>query len=988
MKEKTIKGVLNRVWLIIAKFFSKVKNYFINTFKSPKKTFYLLLELLLLISLGVFIASWYYGGFFNVSTDDIIQYYPYVAGLFDKIKAGTLSFYDVNLFGGVSFFSGVYYLPFDSFTLLAFLFSYVMPSEVAYSLFNFMKVVTGASVLYYVLIRRNFKTTTAFFTSLILFLGGITETYFVFPVYISVLLYAPLAMLVVDLVVDKKGYFYFLLPLLCVLLVLVDFYIAYMVIAFMCFYFFISLGLNGAVSLVGSKCFLFNKEFYKRFLTFMVFIFMGVFASCFWLMPSVLYVLNQSSRSFDGFTDPSLWLFMERLNGVNKVAWDHYFTLLISFFMPNEPHRLLLNYGTDYIRNHASFYMTSGGAIFLTSFFLINRKKENEFKFWVILFNIMYMMPLFACIFNFNTIPYSRWVFIPYMINLLAMAYGMDNLDLGIAKRKWYKLIPLAVMLGAISMYAFVLKKAPDLFMHYKRSDEFFYYILIPSLIIAILYALIMLYSFVADFIPKCRFNGLKLIYGVIIIELIFAGIIMFTYIDNTSKSYFTNKNTLVEMKKELYEYGYNDYDGYRINIDANAAKSFLNANILVGNVNFGRLFQSFYNTPLETSVNDLFNEGTASWNKTINGVYNMLSGAYFNMKYVVTWGSTAMPKQYHEVYTDKAGYKYYVLEDLPNFIVYDEVVSTRISSKSLVEKLEVFLNHGYVPYSKFTTKEALEETTFNNKKEYNTALETFNNYQALLDSNVTIVAYDTAKSSNVSDSVKLRLVTTTSQKSGYQAFEILGYEAKEGRDLLHVYINNQNVRRNSYEDIFVVDDKVDIDNDISLHSHHLHYDLGYLDGTWTPKYIYVKLNNDTNTSIVATNFSSKYYDNFIAKQNVYQNRSYTLNGSKMHIGFTTNDSSKALIVKTAYTYSDEWKCLDERYKTINIDGGFLGIVVPKGINNVDINLIFKPLGFETGWKISFVSAIIYVIVLTSTVTFRKRRRFLDEKNIINRSLL
>ena len=55
-----------------------------------------------------------------MNSDDLIQYYPYVSGFFDKIKQGNVSLYDTSLFGGVSFFSAAYYIPLDIFTFIAF----------------------------------------------------------------------------------------------------------------------------------------------------------------------------------------------------------------------------------------------------------------------------------------------------------------------------------------------------------------------------------------------------------------------------------------------------------------------------------------------------------------------------------------------------------------------------------------------------------------------------------------------------------------------------------------------------------------------------------------------------------------------------------------------------------------------------------------------------------------------------------------------------
>ena len=57
--------------------------------------------------------------------------------------------------------------------------------------------------------------------------------------------------------------------------------------------------------------------------------------------------------------------------------------------------------------------------------------------------------------------------------------------------------------------------------------------------------------------------------------------------------------------------------------------------NILEGDVNFGRFFQSFYNTPLNTVLKSYYEEPSNSWSRTFNGGYSLISGPIFNTKYI-----------------------------------------------------------------------------------------------------------------------------------------------------------------------------------------------------------------------------------------------------------------------------------------------------------------------------------------------------------------
>ena len=101
------------------------------------------------------------GGFFHINSDDVLQYYPYINNFFTKLKEGKLSLYDTTLFGGTSWFSGIYYIPLDIFTFVAFILSYIMEAEKAYAITNFLRPACGALLLYYVLIRKNMNNKTA-----------------------------------------------------------------------------------------------------------------------------------------------------------------------------------------------------------------------------------------------------------------------------------------------------------------------------------------------------------------------------------------------------------------------------------------------------------------------------------------------------------------------------------------------------------------------------------------------------------------------------------------------------------------------------------------------------------------------------------------------------------------------------------------------------------------------------------------------------------
>lgn len=63
----------------------------------------------------------------TMNSDDAVQYFVFEQSVFNSIKNGTFSFFDMNLGQGTSVFALEYYVPIDIFSLLKFLLSFIMP---------------------------------------------------------------------------------------------------------------------------------------------------------------------------------------------------------------------------------------------------------------------------------------------------------------------------------------------------------------------------------------------------------------------------------------------------------------------------------------------------------------------------------------------------------------------------------------------------------------------------------------------------------------------------------------------------------------------------------------------------------------------------------------------------------------------------------------------------------------------------------------------
>jgi hypothetical protein len=158
-----------------------------------------------------------------------------------------------------------------------------------------------------------------------------------------------------------------------------------------------------------------------------------------------------------------------------------------------------------------------------------------------------------------------------------------------------------------------------------------------------------------------------------------------------------------------------------------------------------------------------------------------------------------------------------------------------------------------------------------------------------------------------------------------------------------------------------------------------MHYNVGFFNAynneegeAKVPNRIAIKMPDSIGGSINVHIYPFKYeiYNNFIERQNQYTNRDYYLDGSNMHIEFDNNNSN-ALIVKTAYTYSNDWKVVDNKYETCNVDGGFLGIIIPKdNVGRINIDLKFVPAGFNMGMKLSSLGILLFFITTAGIIIY------------------
>jgi uncharacterized membrane protein YfhO len=81
-------------------------------------------------------------------------------------------------------------------------------------------------------------------------------------------------------------------------------------------------------------------------------------------------------------------------------------------------------------------------------------------------------------------------------------------------------------------------------------------------------------------------------------------------------------------------------------------------------------------------------------------------------------------------------------------------------------------------------------------------------------------------------------------------------------------------------------------------------------------------------------------------------------------------------IVVIPVAYSDDWQFTsDINYDKISVSGGFLGIVVPAGAQNVDLELKFVPKYLDLGLYLSMGATAVYLAIFILPVLVKKRNR-------------
>ena len=1000
---------------------NSVALYLKHPLLTKKHTVISFLLIVLTVAFTVFFVSLYNGGFYNYKTDDIMQNYPFMQSFVEDLKSFNLHLFDRNMLVGQSQAANAFYIPIDIFTLAVIILSTFMNVEVAYSLINMLVPICGALILMKVFFDKGYKNKTVFIGALIFVYGGMSQAYMVWPTFNELSFYAPLAMLVVESFLKNKKKWY-LVPLYGLAAVLYNFYFAYMLFAFFMIYMFIMLFVSGKVDFLGKKSFYKNKNFWFYLISSLCLIILGLGIGMTTFLPSLLYQLTETApKSTDTF---SLWKFPRT---------GHYFTIFIDLFFPSDPHNLMLGQAGDYVREHISLYTTTYGFIFLLYFFTKRGKANRKLQFFILLFNVLALFPLTSIILSAHTNAYVRWFFILYLINFSGMMKAIDS-DSGMIKTKTVPFIIIETVLligtaafilvlfgniyaghwltseanyskqiayGQLSGYGSTyndLLPGFNLSIHLKPDDELYLPMMIVGIVVTLLYASQL-------FLFKFK-NLYKIMYIYLALELIGSAIAIFSFAPDVNQYYLDDKGYLEHAGTELAENTSYDKDGvFKVVFDDTSTRSRKNSSKIEPNFNQAAFFHSFYDASIDDFMNNVANN-YQSWSKRENGIYNPIGNYLFNNKYMITnkgYPESSRPYDqqiymnetiFDKVYESPTKYQYrineyYEAKDMPSAIVYDSYFDPKsnngFSGSETISNMSKLLERAYFSYDEeekedsgnfitnFFSKEktdsdAEEPTTFSTKQK-----SLFSEYNLNFDDNFENYVY----SSYISNIEKDASFENTSHKYNVYDFPSTdSYFINEflKTDNMFIYIGDK-TRTMAWEELFVVDTDGNV--------HNMFYSNLFREpsSTWIPDKLYIKMLDNRTPYVKYSLYSNDIIENFLNRQKAY-NTELTINNSTLNITANLPLRSEGYIIKTPYTYSTDWTVNnDSSVKTINVDGGFLGILVKGDTGNLDVSISYVQKGLNLGIVISIISVSIFMILIILVYVIKKRdNRTLEEK--------
>lgn len=913
-----------------------------------------------------------YGTYFNSNSDDFLQYSPILVQYINYFKEGKLSFYNFTNNLGASSLADIYYVPLDIFTLLVFLLSFVMDGIIAFSIINLCKVLFGVVVFSYFLQRKSYKNSIVILLSMMYFAFGGIWVLATYPTYFSLFFYLPLCLLVLDYFVKGKKW---LLPLYCCELVFYNFYNAYTLFIFM-------LGVYVVIQIRDNYSTF--KNLLKKIVSFGLHIVLGVLMSMAILLPSVLYILNYSNRTGEEI------VFVFNLNV--------YFKMIYKLFVYESGVSVFGMMG-DYVYHQFSYYVGIMGMAILMLLFFMKDRVSKIYKRSLMVIGFMMIIPLFSMIFSGVGIAYTRWFNFINIILIYMIGHVLENFNFKEDNRCIFRKI--IIIISILYLVGFALN---IVFVFSKNDSYILNYNMLQMLIIFILFGIIMALYFLFYFA-----NKKDLLYSVFVIEMCIAIIINFSIAFNGKKlENIKNYNSINEVLDSL-------------SIDDNSLERVYVIGDVSNTFNFSRYtdvlvnentFHSFM-TKYMYHYKDLYNGGEYLYTYDLNR-FNPNNSRLMDYKYVVVDKNNAENSlSFLDYYGEMNGYIIYENKNYNPFYVYENYYKEshviELNENSSYLDLERKLFEGVILEN---GEYNLNEIDFNYDDSIVTKYDVKNNAHIVKVSE-NIYELDLVKYNSFGYEGKIifngieKIDNIVSIKKDDEKVcdNSLGvYKCEFNSDVSKIVITTEeDIRNLNYLVSVEIDDSkyaiLLINNEnLSYEYLNFYYDdwksvilkngenerlcLNGLCKVKNFEFNHILLSIGDGEIYSEDNYTFEYYFDSLDKYNLNKEDKFASNKSLIYNKETINVSykresisDKDQVIVLPITYSDEWILNDnENYKIVRANGGYLGVLVENGIDEVNVSLSFRPNGIKLGLIGSFGGFGVYG-VYCFIVYYNKRKK-------------
>ena len=967
-------------------------------FESDKKTFkYLAIACgLILLFIAIFLVI-YSDAFYTCMSDDVLQYFKMSEGVILKLKTGNLSFYCYNSYLGASFFADTYYVPIDIFTFFTAFLSFFMNFEIAFGLTEIFKLFLGTMMFAYFLKMRKFSNKAIFITSLLYMFCGYNTTMMAFSAFFSLVFYFPFAAVCIEYF--KKGK-RFLLPICAAMLLFYNYYLGACTMLFMAVWYLFSYILDN--KLIDVKKELLEKNPNTDKLTIkalrvyilralregvicVIYMLIGIMIASIILIPSVSYVTSDALPRTDTSYYP--WSF-DAISPFTEISSKAQYARVFAELLTPSYSTGFYAFNNSYITDHISLYITVTGLIIVLYVFQLKDRDSWLYKLLLVSEVILLAFPIFYMLFSLNSAPYTRWIGMINMFNLIIMAHVITKTNMKLKLTNIWSLIRSALLIFCIIYIMNYFTKTlydvnPITFLSRKifggelnpiwennlsSLTEDVYYLAVAIAIIAVLTL------FSVSKISK-KFDIMPYVLAG---EFILAGAWMFTG-KFYNKNSITNSNNKVELNKYLDEHLEIPYDGQfsRTTLDTEASdkwiysRSFTRTNLHLSDL---RIFHSFYDDTANDFVNLVydkksFNSETRN-SKAVIDKYSFFVHQLLGTKYVVlddTDDHNYLPSEYFVMVEGSNNGKYVTYENkyYSPFMIYDTMCPTSVDADGLIIPSDTYFGYAVPKITKqqyllnrvcYTGEEEIylktDYSTIENtvKREYSE-----NFYEGRYDeydpeTNMYGYYVSNTNTSQIPDKGLMFIYYNTS--SGVRGVEfgeiLLEYEDGRKEEAFDGYA--------FYEEI--------------------------------PKTIWIEKNrdvsklNDALLDITVEYCDYSEYEKLLDRMEEYNDLSLVIDDSKLHLSYTRNKKDSN-VVALPISYNDDWK-INNDYKIINVNGGFLGVIIPEGKEEVSFTLEFVPKKLKTGAAITICGTVLFACCII-VVGLRVKK---NEKNIDHSSVL